>query len=284
VTLTERLYNLRTAIAFELQSSEHQRDPWKVRYHGKLIDALHIELTNVREQRNRIAVRNAMPHIDNFKDQITWMGLSPLQVKEIELHIAPLMVSSEGEDETAKMFDARMLKIEVVQLASGSVNGVAKDVKVVREAADALLKKSSIPAIHAKIAVLEKVRSEQFWEDPHVKSLEEVREELRDLIKFLDGSKAGSATIAVDDVLEDGEEVSEGILDIRTYRQKVVDYLAEHQDLAVVHKIKNLEKVGIDDLHELERILWHELGTKSDYLNTTDIRNLAAFVRSIVGL
>jgi len=85
-------------------------------------------------------------------------------------------------------------------------------------------------------------------------------------------------------VLEDGEEVPEGILDIRTYRQKVVDYLAEHQDLAVVHKIKNLEKVGIDDLRELERILWHELGTKSDYLNTTDIRNLAAFVRSIVGL
>ena len=284
MTLTERLYNLRTAIVYELQSGEHQSDPWEAAYRSRLIDGLYGELTKVREQRNRIAVRNAMPHIDNFRHLIAWMGLTPVQVKEIELHVAPLMVAPEGEDEAAKMFDARMLKIEVALLASGGVGGVAKDVKAVREAADALLRKASLPAVHAKIAVLERVRSEQFWEEPCVKSLEEVREELRELVKFLDGGNSGSATIAVDDVLEDGEEIPGGILDIRTYRQKVVDYLAEHQNLAVIRKIKNLEKIDIADLRELERILWHELGTKSDYVNATDIRNLAAFVRSIVGL
>ena len=284
VTLSERLYNLRTAIAFELQSGEHQHDEWKCDYRSRLVDGLYGELTQVREQRGRLAVRNAMPHIDNFRNLDAWLGLTPVQVKEIELHIAPLMVPGEVEDEAAKMFDARMLKIEVELLASGNVNGVAKDVRKVMEAADRLLKKASIPAVHAKIALLEKVRSEQFWAEPHVKSLEEAREELRELFKFLDGQNCASVTIAVDDILEEGEEVPGGILDIRTYRQKVVDYLAEHQDIAVIHKIKNLEKVNIEDLHELERILWHELGTKSDYLNATEIRNLAAFVRSIVGL
>lgn len=284
VTLSERLYNLRTAIAFALQSSEHQHDEWKCAYRSRLVDGLYGELTQVREHRGRLAVRNAMPHIDNFRNLDAWLGLTPVQVKEIELHIAPLMVTGEGEDESAKMFDARMLKIEVALLASGNVNGVARDVRKVMEAADQLLKKASIPAVHAKIALLEKVRSEQFWTEPHVKSLEEVREELRELFKFLDGQNGASVTIAVDDILEEGEEVPGGILDIRTYRQKVVDYLAEHQDIAVIHKIKNLEKVNIEDLHELERTLWHELGTKSDYLNTTEIRNLAAFVRSIVGL
>ena len=284
VTLTERLYNLRTAIAFELQSAEHQHDPWKTAYRSRIVDGLYGELSNVREQRNRIAVRNAMPHIDNFRDLDVWRGLSPVQVKEIELHIAPLMVSPEGEDEIAKMFDARMLKIEVALLAGGSVNGAAKDVKFVREAANALLKKASVPAVHARIGVLEKVRSGQFWEEPHVKNLETVREELRDLVKFLDGKNGGTATIAIDDTLEPAGEVPGGIMDIRTYRQKVVDYLTEHQDHPAIRKIKNLEKIGIDDLQELERILWHELGTKSDYLDTTEIRNLAAFVRSIVGL
>ena len=284
VTLTERLYNLRTAIAFELQSAEHQHDPWKTDYRSRIVDGLYGELSNVREQRNRIAVRNAMPHIDNFRDLDVWRGLSPVQVKEIELHIAPLMVSPEGEDEIAKMFDVRILKIEVALLAGGSVNGAAKDVKFVREAANALLKKASVPAVHARIGVLEKVRSGQFWEEPHVKNLETVREELRDLVKFLDGKNGGTATIAIDDTLEPAGEVPGGIMDIRTYRQKVVDYLAEHQDHPAIRKIKNLEKIGIDDLRELERILWHELGTKSDYLDTTEIRNLAAFVRSIVGL
>jgi len=284
MTLTERLYNLRTAIVYELQASAHQGDDWKIAYRSRLIDGLYGELTKVREQRNRIAVRNAMPHIDNFRNINAWMGLSPLQVKEIELHVAPLMVSPEGEDEAAKMFDARMLKIEVAQLSSGDVSGVARDVQIVREAAGALLKKASIPAVHAKRAVLEKVRSEPFWTEPHVRNLEEVREELRDLIKFLDSPGGRSAIISVDDVIENGKPVPGGIIDIRTYRQKVIDYLAQHRDLAVIHKIKNLEKVGIDDLRELERILWHEVGSKTDYLNATEIRNLAAFVRTIVGL
>ena len=37
-------------------------------------------------------------------------------------------------------------------------------------------------------------------------------------------------------------------------------------------------------MKELERILWNELGTKDDYEKSTDIDNLAVFVRSLVGL
>ena len=52
----------------------------------------------------------------------------------------------------------------------------------------------------------------------------------------------------------------------------------------MIQKIHNLEPITNDDLNELERILWHELGTKDDYTETTDIGNLAAFVRSLIGL
>lgn len=74
------------------------------------------------------------------------------------------------------------------------------------------------------------------------------------------------------------------MIDIRTYREKVIDYLAEHLDSAVIQKIHNLEPITNDDLAELEHILWHELGTKEDYEEVTDIGNLAAFVRSLIGL
>ena len=53
---------------------------------------------------------------------------------------------------------------------------------------------------------------------------------------------------------------------------------------SVINKIHNLEPITTDDLNELERILWHELGTKAEYDQTTDIGNLAAFVRSLIGL
>ena len=283
-TLSERLFNLRVSVAFELQSAEHQRDEWKAAYRQRLVDGLYAEVMEVREQRNRIAVRHAMPHIDDFNSPVTWRGLSPMQVKELEVHVAPLMMPREGEDESAKVFDVRLFRIEVGLLASGGVAGVARDVQFVREAADALLQKASVPAVHAKMVLLEKVRSERFWEEPSVKLLEEVREELRGLLRFLDGEGRRSVTISVEDALEDDEAVRDGIIDIRTYRQKVVDYLADHADLAAVRKIRNIEKIDVDDLRELERILWHEIGSRDDYVKATEIRNLAAFVRSVVGL
>lgn len=47
------------------------------------------------------------------------------------------------------------------------------------------------------------------------------------------------------------------VIDIRTYREKVIDYFAEHLDSAVIGKIHNLEPILNADLSELERILWY---------------------------
>ena len=81
-----------------------------------------------------------------------------------------------------------------------------------------------------------------------------------------------------------GNFKGETLIDIRTYKEKVVDYLAKNSDNPTILKIRNLEPINSDDLKELERILWEELGTKEEYEKATDIDNLAAFIRSIVGI
>ena len=90
--------------------------------------------------------------------------------------------------------------------------------------------------------------------------------------------------VNIGDVREDLPSDDPGVIDIRTYREKVLDYLLSHLDSITLRKIQNIEKIDIDDLKELERILWEELGTKEDYEEVSDTDNLAAFVRSIVGL
>lgn len=75
-----------------------------------------------------------------------------------------------------------------------------------------------------------------------------------------------------------------GGFDIRTYREKVLDYLAAHSDSPVLRKIQRMEQINASDLKELEHILWDELGTKEDYEKSTNIDNLAVFVRSLIGL
>ena len=102
---------------------------------------------------------------------------------------------------------------------------------------------------------------------------------------FLDSSASGKKIDVYinDEVLSNGDDTNITI-DIRTYKQKVIDYLLDHSDKAVIRKIKNLEKINAEDLKELERILWNELGTEEDYKKATDKENLAVFIRSLVGL
>ena len=104
-------------------------------------------------------------------------------------------------------------------------------------------------------------------------------------MKFLEVGKTPPIDIDVTDETEsNGDDGNGGSIDIRTYREKVLDYLAAHSESDVIKKIQNLEKINSDDLKELERILWQELGTKDEYEEATDIDNLAVFVRSLVGL
>ena len=127
--------------------------------------------------------------------------------------------------------------------------------------------------------------SDAFWDAPSVPEIEKKREILRDLMQFLKGSGRKKFDIDIDDKMDDAEyQPVDTMIDIRTYREKVIDYLAENSDSPVIKKIHNLEPITNDDLQELERVLWHELGTQQEYAETTSIGNLAAFVRSLVGL
>lgn len=137
----------------------------------------------------------------------------------------------------------------------------------------------------AKASALKELRSEELWNDVTVEKLEELREAVRDLMKFLKGEKNLKFDIDIGDVVTDSDYIPEDtFIDIRTYREKVIDYLAEHSDSEVIKKIYNLEPVNNEDLEELEKILWKELGTKEEYAQTTTIGNLAAFIRSLIGL
>ena len=145
--------------------------------------------------------------------------------------------------------------------------------------------KASIPQVLAKTEDLKKIIDEEFWKDVTIPELERLRVSIRDLMQFLKGEGIGRFDIDITDEITLSPDQPEGtVFDIRTYKEKVIDYLMENSESEVIRKIHNLEPINTDDFQELERILWHELGTKVDYDNTTQIGNLAVFVRSLIGL
>ena len=284
-TLSQRFFEVRLDVLYELQRIEYQDTEFGRTYYKKLKQALLDEVSEIKKNSSRLQVRAEMQFVDKYSDYDVWTCLSPIMVKEIKLHISPLLDSGLKGNDLVIAFDVRMLDVELSILLQGNTGRANRDVKVIREVAQYLLTKASVPQILEKAEQLKTLVSEQFWSSPSVEKLEALREDIRDLMKFLEIGKTPPIDIDVEDETEsNGDDGSGEGFDIRTYREKVLDYLAAHSDSEVIRKIQKLEKIDADDLKELERILWQELGTKDEYEQSTDIDNLAVFVRSLVGL
>ena len=103
------------------------------------------------------------------------------------------------------------------------------------------------------------------------------------MIQYITDEVGIYSTDFKDELIDQGTK-DINIIDFKTYEEKVIDYLLSNEVNETILKIKMLDKINAEDLKELERILWQELGTKDDYFNVTKEENLAVFIRSIVGI
>lgn len=283
-SLTQRLFDLRLDILCELQAYHHQSDPVHKKYYDELKELLYNQVVGIKESSSKIAVRQKMMYVDRFIDYDEWTSIAPVAKKEIQVHLSKLIANDVDEDVNSLRFDSKMLHIELSILAGDGVGGAAKYVRSVRVIAKELLQHAGTQtAVRENGESLTALSGEEFWSHPSIDKLEQYRVAIRNLMKYL--PKSGeTVTIDVEDEVMSTDFKPDYILDIRTYREKVIEYLIEHEDNATVKKIKNIEPIDGDDLKELERILWNELGSEDDYRKATDIDNLAAFIRSIVGV
>ena len=162
-----------------------------------------------------------------------------------------------------------------------------KSIQNVQFVAEKLQHKASIPQIKAKMGTINEVLNPVCWENVSLAWLEKVREDLRDLTKFLIGDKKQWFVVDIKDVVTLGGETV-GVTPKVSYKQKVMDFLAENRHLPVLDKIYAMEQLTVADIRELERILWEELGDRQDYdkytLGMPCGTNVAMFIRSIIGV
>lgn len=282
-TLTERIFNLKTDIAFELQSSKYQEDDYAKGLHDAIKDDLKMQIESLNPL--HINVRKNLIYVDKYKLAESWIYISPIDANELKTHIAPIL-SPTPEDESAKQFDVLVLNIQLSLLNKAKKSTKSK--KSVIQAAQALYEKGTIKEVREKANVIKDVLTESFWQSLTLGRLEHIRIELRDLMKLLKNDPRGQTfTVDIEDSIEDAGE-TEGFLSVRTYKQRVIDYLAENTSNQVIQKIRHIEPITQQDILEIEKVLWEELGTREEYdkytRHTVAGGNAAAFIRSIVGL
>ena len=233
---------------------------------------------------SHISVRANWEAVSHFKADEAWVYISDVDVLTLKNTIAKLLPSN-TLDENAKKFDVLILAIELGMVCKEFDSSRA--IVNVQNIADKLKSMGSIPQVAAKTKTLNEVLNPAAWENCSLGWLEKVREDLRDLVKFLVGNKGKTFTIDIEDVMTDGGEAA-GIDMQVSYRKKVMDYLLENRHSPVLEKIYRLEQLSIDDILELERILWEDLGDKSDYEKLVADKNcgenVAILIRSLIGV
>ena len=283
-SLSQRLFDLKLDIMCELQSYHYQTSPLHKAYYDKLKEELYGAVTDIKKNSAQIAVRQRMMYVDKYIDYEVWSSIAPIAKKEIQLNISDLINTDVEENVDALRFDANMLAIELAVLADSGMKSVAQKIRTVRYVSHALLQHAGTrPAVQNSAEALNAMSGEEFWSEPTIDRLETYREAVRNLLMYLP-AKGGSVIIDVPDEIMNTPNQPNIMIDIRTYKEKVVDYLLANGNNATVQKIKNLDPINADDLKELERILWNELGTEDEYHKATEITNLAAFIRSIIGV
>ena len=279
-TITEKLFNMKADVLFELQALGYQEDAFAKSLYQKLKTELMNDVAGLNL--SRILVRDRIAYVEKYKFAETWDYLSKLEVQELKTYISSLIMPNK-DDEKAKLFDLKMFMIEL-SLLNKDINA-NKQIEDVVKIANLLYIMTTIPKVKKHIEVIQEVRTNIFWQNMSLPKLEEVRIALRDLVKFLEGLNIPKSFIDVpDDITYGKERQGVDIAKIRTYEEKVLDYLSKHSNNPVVNKIRNLEQIDRNDLQELENVLWKELGTKDDYEKCTNKNNLAVFVRSLIGL
>ena len=281
-SLTERLFGLRTDIAQHLQHQHYQEDDFARQMHDDLKKLLKEQVAMLSD--SHISVRAKWEQVCHFKEDEAWVYISELDALTLKNDIAPLLVKS-MQDEDEKRFDVLMLAIEL-SLLDEEVSA-SRAIETVQTMAEKLLAKATLPQVKARMDTIKEVLTPVCWENMSLPWLEKVREELRALAKILKNEPKRWFTIDIEDVVTyDG--TATGITPRVTYKQKIMDFLAENRHLPVLDKIYSMEQLTGADVRELEHILWEELGDKEDYDKYTQGMpcgaNVAIFIRSIIGV
>ena len=162
-----------------------------------------------------------------------------------------------------------------------------------RETQKDLLKKvsvlasiSNIPEIMMQAELIDQILHTGYLDNAGIKEFEHIRENLRDLMKYISDTKKTIYDTNFDDEIlsiewKDSDLESD---DLKNYKAKAEYYVRQHQDNEVIAKLKTNVPLTEDDVRVLENILWSELGTKQDYEAEYGQKPLGEFVREIVGL
>jgi len=226
-------------------------------------------------------VRQHMKYVELYSDPAAYTALTYENTLEMTDELAPLVLP-DPDDAKALRFDALVYGIELAYLAGKRYSKARHDLISKVQAVAGV---ANIPEIMAQQELIQKILKTDYLDNAGINEFEEIRENIRDLIKYIPSRQVIYNTNFDDQILSMEFHESELEYDfLDDYKAKAEYYVRQHQDNVAIGKLKSNIPLTEEDIATLERILWSEVGTKQDYEREIGAVPLGEFVRSVIGL
>ena len=278
IALQGAIFNLKFEISYKLQDMEYQIDRL-IEYRKALVKQMS---EKVRElPRDNFAVRQHLKYVDLYSSESNYNALTYEDTLIVREEVAPL-IWPDGDEASAVRFDALMYGIELAYLVGKKYSRARTDL---RKKVAGIANVANIPEIQAQSELVNKILNTDYVDNAGINEFEEIREKLRDLMKYIPKGTIKYVTNFTDELLSMEWKESELENDeLKNYKAKAEYYIRQHQDNIAIAKLKTNRPLTSGDLASLEEILWREVGTKQDYEHEFGSKPLGEFVREIVGL
>ena len=279
MALQGAVFNLEFQIAYKLQDIDCQSKRL-IAYREKLVESMSGKVADLN--RENFAIHQHLKYVDLYSKACNYNALTYEDTLTVADQVAPLILPDKDEI-SAVRFDALMYGIELAYLAGKKYTKARSDLT---KRVSAIASISNIPEIQMQSELIGKILHSDYLETAGISEFEHMREELRNLMKYIPISPTTSyETIFNDDILSQEWHDSDLENDeLANYKAKAEYYIRGHQNTVAIAKLRTNKPLTGTDLKTLEEILWSEVGTKEDYQKEYGEKPLGEFVREIVGL
>ncbi|MBQ8566581.1 MAG: DEAD/DEAH box helicase family protein [Clostridia bacterium] len=278
IALQGAIFKLKAQIAFKLQDLAYQTADL-IAFRKSLVDDMVRKVCELNKE--NFAVRQHLRYVEQYANPDNYNSLTYEDTLLMAEELAPLITPDEDEA-SAVRFDALMYGIELAYLAGKKYSRARTDLY---KKVSGIASVANIPEIMVQSELINKILHTDYLDNAGINEFEHIRENLRDLMKYIPRTGVKYITNFDDEILS--VEWNESDLesdDLKNYKAKAEFYIRQHQDETAIAKLKSNVPLSAEDVKALERILWSEVGSKKDYQAEYGEKPLGEFVREIVGL
>jgi type I restriction enzyme R subunit len=296
-SLTEIVFGLRLHLAQYLKDGKFAGDPALQEFRQTLLDGLFEDISSLDHSRFDVQMKIKTVLDYGSDNRELWNHLDQKDVKTILKVLAPLVKPKAGDSDLARFYDKLVYNLIIKRLECENTDQFLKEystpITKVATISKKLLRKTSIPKVKAKEETIKEPLVESFWRKEGIDHLDKIRQDIRDLMKYLDPEDQKYVLSDFKDELYEfrqtqpdwAEMNGEYTSPFQNNVHRLEQLIRENSHHVTIERIRKGEQITEQELNALENILFSKENDKGKLESEIGHEfNLTKFVISLMGL